>query len=262
MTAVRLHDRYELREELGRGAFGAVFRAHDSVLKRDVAIKMIDSGVLDDEARARLLREAQAAAALNHPHIVAIYDSGEDRGRPFLVMELVTGGNLRETGPLSLTQLRDIAIELCDALAHAHAHGVVHRDLKPENVLIAEGPSAKLTDLGIAFSTRSTRLTSDGTILGTASYLAPEQALGIEVDGRTDLYALGVMLYERAAGRLPFQAEDPLAVISQHLHAPVVPPRTFRADLPPALEGIILRLLAKSPADRFASAAEVAEALR
>lgn len=262
MSVVRLQDRYELHEELGRGAFGTVYRARDSVLGRDVAIKMLEAGLLDDEGRDRLLREARAAAALNHPHIVAIYDSGAEQGRPFLVMELVTGGNLRESGALSLDELRDVALQLCDALGHAHAHGIVHRDLKPENVMIADGPSAKLTDLGIAFTRQGTRLTSDGSILGTAAYLAPEQALGIEVDGRADLYALGVMLYERVAGRLPFQADDPLAVISQHLYAPVVPPRTYRADLPPALEGVILRLLAKSPDARFANAAEAAEALR
>jgi tRNA A-37 threonylcarbamoyl transferase component Bud32/tetratricopeptide (TPR) repeat protein len=261
VIGVRLDNRYELVELIGRGAYGAVYRAHDDTLDRDVAVKILTAPALDAEARDRMLREARAAAALNHPGVVAIYDTGEDQGRPFLVMELIDGKNLRETASLALPELRDVAIQICDALAHAHANGIVHRDLKPENVLIAEGPTVKLADLGIAYSARGTRLTSDGTILGTAAYLAPEQAMGLDVDGRADLYALGVMLYERLAGRLPFEGDDPLTVISQHLHAPVVPPRTYRPDLPPGLEAIILRLLAKSPADRFANAGETAAAL-
>ena len=261
MTGVRLANRYELLERLGEGAFGVVHRAHDRTLDRDVAVKLITARTLDAEARERMLREARAAAALNHPHIVAVYDSGEDQGRPYMVMELIAGKNLRETSSLTLAELRDVALQICDALAHAHRHGIVHRDLKPENVLMAEGPTVKLADLGIAYSNRATQLTSDGTILGTAAYLAPEQAMGLDVDGRTDLYALGAILYERVAGRTPFEGDDPLAVISQHLHAPVVPPRTFRPDLPPALEAIILKLLAKAPADRFASADDAAAAL-
>jgi eukaryotic-like serine/threonine-protein kinase len=262
MPELLLQNRYRVLESLGKGAFGEVWRGHDDKLERDVAVKMIDAKLLDSESRARFDHEARAAAALNHPNIVAMYDTGEHEGRPFLVMELVHGKSLRETGPLSLAELRDIALQLCDALAHAHALGIVHRDLKPENVLIAEGPTVKLADLGIALTRKGTRMTYEGAIVGTAAYLAPEQALGGELDARTDLYALGVILYERVAGRPPFAGDDPLAVISQHLHAPIVPPRTYRADLPPAFEAIVLRLLAKSPADRFASANETAAALR
>ena len=263
MLGASLRRRYRVDAELGRGAMGVVYRARDIELDRDVAVKVLPGYGLDAEARARLLHEARAAAALNHPHIVGVYDVGEESGAPFIVMELVDGSNLRGAAALSLSEIVTIARQLCEALDHAHAHGVVHRDLKPENVLLArggDGPDAKLADLGVA-TTGHARLTETGVIVGTAAYLAPEQAIGRGVDGRSDLYALGVVLYELVTGRVPFTGDDALVVISQHLHAPVTPPRAFRADLPPALEAIILRLLAKDPAQRFATAREAGAAL-
>ena len=257
-----LGGRYRLERELGRGGAGTVWRARDHELERDVAIKLLNAE-LDDDARARLQHEARIAAGLNHPNIVAVHDIGDHHGVPYVVMELVEGRDLRSAGALELPALLELTRQLCEALSHAHARGIVHRDLKPENILLAPGRGAaiaKLADLGIARSTRGTRMTTDGALVGTAGYLAPEQALGGEVDGRADLYALGVVLYERLAGRPPFEG-DPLAVISQHLHAPVTPPRTFRPDLPPALEAIVLKLLAKDPAQRFATAAELERAL-
>src|SRR5690349_8240383 len=191
--------RYRLDAPIGRGATGVVYRAHDAVLDRRVAVKVLD-GPLDAEARERVAREARVSASLNHPHVVAIYDSGEDNGQVFLVMELVDGPSLRDAKGLSVAEIVEIACQLCDALAHAHAHGIVHRDLKPENVLLApgaDGPDAKLADLGLARSRRATRITSEGAVLGTALYLAPEQALSLDVDGRADLYALGALLYEQ-----------------------------------------------------------------
>jgi tetratricopeptide (TPR) repeat protein len=264
MTGKTLQGRYRIESLLGKGGMGAVYRAHDAVLDRDVALKLLSAGPADGEARARMLHEARAAAALNHPHIVSVYDTGEADGVPFVVMELVPGGSLAGRGPMPVPQLIEVGRQLCEALEHAHAHGVVHRDLKPENILIAHDGDplvTKLTDLGVALSVRGTRITLEGAIVGTASYLAPEQALGQPVDGRTDLYALGVVLYELAIGRLPFTGDDALIVISQHLHAPVVPPRTYRPELPAGLEAVILRLMAKSPADRFASAGDVGEVL-
>jgi hypothetical protein len=259
-----LSDRYRLDEEIGRGGMGIVFRAWDSDLERPVAVKILGAHLQVGDARERLFREARAAAALSHPHVVAVHDVGEHEHMPYLVMELVEGPSLKERKPETLEETITFATQLCEALEHAHEHGLVHRDLKPANVLLADSsgtPSVKLVDLGLAIRERAVRITREGGITGTVNYMAPEQALGKEIDGRTDLYALGVMLYEFTTGRLPFDGDNPLAVLSQHLHAPVVPPRTYRADLPEYLENAILRLLAKDPDDRFASAAEVAAVL-
>ena len=218
----------------------------------------------ESESHSRFIREARAAAALNHPHIVSVYDVGEDQGFPFFVMELVDGSNLSQSPPKDLHQLVEFACQICSALEHAHANKIVHRDLKPANVLLSGSSPrvAKLADLGLALPALGSRISHAGTIVGTAAYMAPEQALGKHVDGRADLYALGVLLYEMATGRVPFLGDDPLTTISQHLHAPVVPPRVLRPDLPRPFETIILRLLAKDPAQRFATAEETATALR
>ena len=264
MIGATLENRYRIESLLGRGGMGAVYRARDLTLNRDVAVKLVENANLDLEARARLLREARAAASLNHPRVVAVHDAGEAGGVPFIVMELVPGGSLRSVGPLDLTQTIAVGLQLCEALAHAHDKGIVHRDLKPENVLVTPHGnrlSIKLADLGLALSARDSRFTQTGVFLGTATYMAPEQAMGGAIDGRADLYALGAVLYELVSGRPPFPGDDPIAVVSQHIHAPVVPPSTHRPDLPPALDGLILKLLAKRPEDRFATATEVAAAL-
>jgi non-specific serine/threonine protein kinase len=258
-----LLNRYRLDAEFGHGGMGVVYRAHDTLLDRDVAVKVLSAPGGGSGGRARLLREAQAAAQLNHPNIVSVYDVGfadEADHVPFIVMELVEGESLHRRRPQSLPEILSVARQVCAALDHAHAHGIVHRDLKPENVLLTPEGAAKLADFGLA-RTMASRLTVEGTLIGTVFYLAPEQALGEAVDGRADLYALGVILYELTTGRLPFTGDDPIAIISQHLHAPVVPARTHQVDLPPALDAIILKLLAKTPGDRFASAREVGAAL-
>lgn len=257
-----LASRYRLDAPLGRGAMGEVFRGHDLELRRDVAVKILAAVEIAEESR--LMNEARAAAALNHPGLVAIYDVGRHGTAPFLVMELVHGADLRARSPRDLDGIARMALQLLAALEHAHQHGVVHRDLKPANVLVADSgtmPQYKLTDFGLALSRASSRVTHQGLIVGTAAYLAPEQALGKAVDGRADLYALGVMLYELVAGRLPFDGHDALTIVSQHVHAPVTPPRAFRPDIPAALERTILRLLAKSPDERYATAREAATAI-
>jgi tetratricopeptide (TPR) repeat protein len=259
-----LRDRYRLDSELGRGGMGTVYRATDLELQREVAVKVLAATSHTSEARERLIREARAAAALNHPHIVTIHDVGEQKGLPFLVMELVPGPRLSQARPTDLARVVEIAIQICGALEHAHANQIVHRDLKPDNVLLSSSSFAtnvKLADLGLALPAYGARISRAGVIVGTAAYMAPEQALGQPIDGRADLYALGVLLYELTTGRVPFTGDDPLTIVSQHVHAPVVPPRVIRPDIPHALEAIIVRLLAKDPAQRFASAAETRAAL-
>ena len=256
MIGTLINQRYRLDAELGRGGVGVIYRAHDTLLDRDVAIKVLSALALSAESCARLLREAQAAAKLNHPNIVSVHDAGEAQGIPFIVMELVEGESLHMYQPRSLEEMLSIARQVCDALDHAHANGIIHRDLKPENILIGSDGSVKLTDFGLALTVTS-RLSTEGAIVGTVFYFAPEQALGQEIDGRADLYAFGVVLYEALSGRLPFTDDDMLVVISQHLHAPVVPPSTYNTEIPPALDALIVELLSKRPEDRPASAADV-----
>ena len=257
-----LRGRYRLESEIGRGGMGLVFRATDIELMREVAVKVLPENSFPD-ARDRLLREARAAAALNHPHIVSVYDVGESNGSPFFVMELVHGPSLNSVRPTELSRIVEIAMQICAALEHAHTNRIVHRDLKPDNILLSAGnQSVKLADLGLALAAQGARISRAGLIVGTPAYMAPEQALGQTVDARTDLYALGVLLYELTTGRVPFGGDDPLTVVSQHVHAPVVPPRVLRPEIPRALELIILRLLEKNPSARFQSARETATALQ
>jgi ABC-type oligopeptide transport system substrate-binding subunit len=256
-----LNNRYRLEEELGHGGMGTVHRAFDTTLERDVAVKLVTGYEMETEGRARLLQEAKSIAQLNHPNIVTVHDAGEVDKTPYIVMELIEGSSLHDRPPTDLNELVHFASQICMALEHAHKSGIIHRDLKPENVLIDAEGNAKLMDFGIARSTAS-RMTQEGRIEGTVFYMAPELALGQEYDGRSDLYALGVMLYELTTGELPFQHGDPVAVISQHVHAPVVPPRAKDSNVPPGLDRLIVQLMEKDPDDRPDDAAQALKALR
>src|SRR5581483_6465870 len=267
--------RYEVKRFLGEGGKKRVFLAHDTKLDRDVAFALIKTDGLDDEGLLRIRREAQAMGRLGDlPHIVSVYDIGElpparasalDGGRatPFLVSQLMAGGDVEglieraDNHRVPLASALTIADQVCQALAHAHAHGIVHRDLKPGNVWLTADGTAKLGDFGLAVALDRTRLTQAGMMVGTVSYMPPEQAIGGEVTPRSDLYSLGAMLYELTTGRPPFVGDEAVAIITQHLNTPPVAPTWHAQDLPPALEALILRLLEKDPAKRPASAAEV-----
>jgi predicted ATPase/predicted Ser/Thr protein kinase len=258
-----LKERYQLVRELGQGGMGVVYQGYDVLLERQVAIKILSESSqarLGTDGRVRLLHEAQSAARLNHPNIVSIYDAGEQDSRPFIIMELIEGHSLYENRPKSLPEILSIAQQICAGLQHAHQNGIIHRDLKPENILVTGAGLVKLTDFGLARSI-SSRMTYDGMIVGTVLYLSPEAALRQPFDHRTDLYALGVILYELVAGCLPYMGEEPLAVISQHLYAPIVPPRACNPEIPAELDALIVSLMSKKPEDRPSSAAEVARIL-
>jgi len=257
-----LNGRYELGEILGVGGMATVYRGVDRQLGRPVAVKVLNGGLADDPRFAdRFAREAQHAALLVSPRIVTVFDSGVDQGSPYLVMELVHGQTLgrliAEGGPLAVERAVGIAAAVLEALAAAHAQGLVHRDIKPGNIMITADGGVKVVDFGIARANSSSgqQLTQTATVLGTAAYLSPEQATAAEVDGRSDLYAVGCVLVEMLTGAPPFTADTPVAIAFKHVTEYPVPPSVFRADVPPALDAAILRLLAKNPADRPADAA-------
>jgi tetratricopeptide (TPR) repeat protein/type II secretory pathway predicted ATPase ExeA len=262
-AGLALSGRYTLLALIGRGGMGEVWRARDRQLARDVAVKLPAADRIADTERSRLLDEARLAASINHPGVVAVYDAGDSGGQPFVVFELVEGRSLRERPLANEAAARRLAEQVLESLEVVHGLGIVHRDLKPENLLWTDGEDdarIKLADLGIArLGTETTR--THAIVMGTAAYLAPEQALGGAIDGRADLYALGVVLYEAIAGRTPFEGADALAVISQHLNAPVPPLRLHAPTVDPGFERFVLRLLQKAPDDRFAGAREAREAL-
>jgi len=260
MLGTVLNNRYRLDRELGQGGMGTVYEGYDQLLDRVIAIKVLTAKSLGTEGKNRLLSEARAVAQLNHPNIVAIYDAGEAGEVPYVVMEYMHGQSLHEIPPSGMDEILNVAIQICDALEEAHNHGIVHRDLKPENVIMTEGGLAKLTDFGLARSL-SSRMSQEGALTGTVFYISPEQALGKPLDGRTDLYALGAMLYEFATGQLPFKADDPLAVIAQHIHEEPKRPSELMPDISGNFDEIILKLLSKEVNDRFGTAAETREAL-
>jgi len=255
MAAKVLNNRYRLDRELGEGGMGKVYQGYDMLLDRVVAVKVLSTDPLNPQGSHHLIDEARAVARLNHPNIVAVFDAGQDGDLPYIVMEYIVGESLHDKPPEDLGQILQIATQVCAALEEAHAHGIIHRDLKPENVILNDTGLAKLTDFGLAKMLTS-RLTQEGTLTGTAFYLSPEQALGKPLDGRSDLYALGVMLYEFSTGELPFTADDTLAVVVKHIHEDPIPPSQINPEIQPALEGIILKLLAKEPEYRFDSAME------
>lgn len=264
MTAA-LADRYELRGVLGRGGMAEVRDGWDTRLSRPVAIKLLYPALAADEfTRRRFEDEARAAAALNHPNIVAVHDSGEDHGTPYIVMERLPGPTLAEeiaAGPLSADRVRWVLADLLGALTAAHGAGILHRDIKPGNVLITTSGTAKLADFGIA-KTAGTAHTHAGTVFGTPDYLSPQRITGQPASASDDLYSVGVLGYEALTGRRPFARDHPLATMRAVVDEAPMPIGMLRPDVDPALVQALERAMARDPAYRFADAAAMRAALR
>ncbi len=260
-------DRYRLIRQIGSGGMAEVYLAYDEFLQREVAFKVLDRKYAQDrEAIERFRREARNAASLRHPNIVATHDRGEtEDGTYYIVMEYLEGGTLEdlieEAGPLPPREAAEITVEISDALQLAHESGVIHRDIKPQNILLSKGGEAKVADFGIARAASATTMTQAGSILGTVHYISPEQALGEPATPRSDLYSLGVVLYEMLTGELPYDAETPVGVVMKHVGGLTRSPRDANPDVPEEIDAVVARLLARDPEERYPDAATLTEDL-
>src|SRR6266404_6226726 len=253
--------RYLIQRKLGSGGMADVYLADDQELGRQVALKMLNERhASDDQFVERFRREAQSAAGLNHPNIVSIFDRGRAEGTYYIAMEYLDGRTLKEllvrNGPTPIPIAIDYARQILGALSFAHRNGIIHRDIKPHNIVVGGDGRLKVTDFGIARSGAS-QMTEAGSIVGTAQYLSPEQARGAPVDPRSDLYSLGIVLYEMLTGNVPFTGDTPLEIAMKHLSEVPVPPSELRDDVPDDLDLVVLRALAKDPEDRYQTADEM-----
>jgi serine/threonine-protein kinase len=273
MEAGTLSGRYETSERLGTGGMSSVYKATDRILERTVAVKILAEHLHDDERFvARFKREALAVAKLIHPNIVQVYDTGVDEGRHYIVMEYVEGRSgaqiLQRTGPVEPPIAAEIGIQACAGLDYAHRRGIIHRDVKPGNLMIVGGPVGggemivKLTDFGIARAIEQTRITQVGSVVGTAAYLAPEQVRGEEATPATDVYALGVVLYQFLTGRLPYEGSSLAELAVRQQNEKPLPPSTYDSEVPEPLGAAVLRALEGDPNRRYASADELANGLQ
>jgi serine/threonine-protein kinase len=252
--------KYRILDKLGRGGMGTVYKAVDETLDREVAIKVLNPDLTDADVLKRFRAEAVTLARLNHPGIATIYELHHQHDDLLMVMEFVRGETFHELsdrlGPIAPPQAAHLCIQVLDALGHAHRAGVVHRDLKPANLMITEGGVVKVMDFGIARVLGTEHFTHGGYMMGTPAYMAPEQVLGREIDGRADLYSVGVVLYRLVSGRLPFAADTAISMVQMQISEPPTPIASFRPDLPPWCTTVVDRALAKSPSDRYQSAEE------
>jgi hypothetical protein len=268
MIGQKLSNRYDITDELGRGGMGVVYRAHDPLLNREVAIKLIPPTMLGPETEQRFQREAQLVAQMDHPGIVPIFDFGKHEGSLFFVMPVVQGTNLRwfeRESLLTLGEVLDIGIQVAEALDYSHSRGVIHRDIKPENIMVVREDGSRvrvrIMDFGLARGATESRITKTGTIAGTLAYMSPEQVAASGVDSRSDIYSLGTVLYECMAGEPPFLGELQ-SILYRIVHEIPQPPRSLGADINEDLEAVILACIAKRPAARPQRASEVADSLR
>src|SRR6188508_229710 len=256
LVGTLLSGRYRLDAQVGAGGMSTVYRAFDSTLERRVAIKLMHRDIAaDSDQLERFRREARSVAQLSHPHIVGVIDAGEDDGRPYIVFEYVEGETLKERirrmGSLPIDEAVAYAIEIARALGAAHARGIVHRDIKPQNVLIDEEGSAKVTDFGIARSMDDSGLTAEGRVLGTTDYVSPEQALGHDVNGQSDIYSLGIVLYEMLTGDVPFHGENQVSVAMKHVREDLPDVKRMRPEVSATLASVLDHMTEKDVAHRY-----------
>ncbi|MFT8361703.1 MAG: Stk1 family PASTA domain-containing Ser/Thr kinase [Sporolactobacillus sp.] len=262
MIGRRIGGRYEILSRLGEGGMALVYKAKDLILDRLVSVKILRTDLAgDEEFVKRFHREAESVASLSHPNIVAIYDIGEEDDIYYIVMEYVHGMSLKEFikdySPLTISEAVHIMKQIDAAIAHAHAHGIIHRDIKPHNILIDESEHVKVTDFGIAMAVSSATITFTHSIMGSAHYLSPEQARGGKATIKSDIYSLGIVMFELLTSRVPFPGTSPVSVALKQLKDPIPFPRDFRPEIPQSLENVVLRALAKDPDDRYASVADM-----
>ncbi len=260
--------RFEILAELGRGGMAVVYRARQTDLERTVALKVLPPELsLDQGYIARFRQEARSAAGLEHPHIVPIYEVGTADGFQYIAMKYIAGRTLKDVvedeGALGIPRAAALLEQVADAMDHAHSEGVIHRDIKPSNIMVAQNGWAYLADFGLARGSVTSGLTMAGTVMGTPEYMSPEQAQGLPTIGPpTDIYALGVVLYELLTGNMPFQADTPMGMLIARLQYSPRPPREYRGDLPEPVEDVIMRALARKPEARYASAGALVQALK
>ena len=266
MKTTVLGDRYELMDKIGEGGMASVYRARCRTLDRIVAVKILKEELLNDKSFVEKFNtEALSAAQLSHPNIVNVFDVGQQDQLYYIVMEYVEGKSLKELldeeSPLAVEMAVDIAIGICDGIHHAHSKGIIHRDIKPHNILITSDGIVKVADFGIAQAISQKTITFGGNIVGSVHYISPEQAKGEAVGPASDIYSLGCVLYEMLTARLPFDADSPITVALKHMYDEPASPRSINLEIPPALEGIIMKAMEKLPAERFTSAEAMRNAL-
>lgn len=262
----KIDDRYLIIRSVGEGGMANVYLAHDTILDRDVAIKVLRGDLANDEKFVRRFRrEALSASSLSHPAIVEVYDVGEDDGKYYIVMEFIEGKNLKQLikkrGTLTLGEVIDIMLQLTNGIANAHDSYIIHRDIKPQNIILKENGAIKITDFGIATALNSTQLTQTNSAMGTVYYLPPEQAAGKGSTIRSDIYSMGILLYELLTGTLPFKGDNPVEIALKHIKDPLPNIKRKNPNVPQSLENIILKATAKNPKNRYAGAKEMHEDL-
>ncbi len=263
----KINDRYQIIKTLGEGGMANVYLAHDTILDRNVAVKVLRGDLASDEKFVRRFqREALSASSLSHPNIVEMYDVGEDDGQYYIVMEYVDGKTLKQVlkqrGHLSITEVVDIMLQLTDGMAHAHDAYIIHRDIKPQNIMILSNGMIKITDFGVATALNSTQLTQTNSVMGTVHYLPPEQAQGKGSTIRSDIYSMGIMMYELLTGLVPYKGDNAVEIALKHLKEPLPSIRKSNPSIPQSIENVIIRATAKNPKNRYTDARQMHEDLK